>query len=447
MTNVKITLKRLPCLLLALVILSTAFILTGCNEISIDVKGNYLLDISFSGCDGHGKVEFGVNNENVGYALKSYLDNEDYYKIYSLVSDITFKMEDESLNGNLKNGDTFKVVAEYDEKQAENLNVTLTNTEISCTVADLPEGVELDAFAKVKVEFSGTNGSGYARINTESCPKTVTNNVYFDFDDDNSDLSNGDKITVIVKAYGDLEEKGYFLKEESKEFTVEGLSGPRTSLEGVDLTSIAKDMKDEADDETDGNFDLAYLDYKFESGKTRDLSYSNFDYTAKLELVKYVYAYDAEDLDDNGLVAIYKLTNKIKRTGSDQSYVSDGATAMKKGDTDTGITYIIVSSPALTITADNKVEDDYMYYSTANYADLNDVNQKFVDGGYTTVDYDKDFKEIGAADDSSASSATEKSTEKTDSKQASSATEKATADNSASSSSAADTEKATTKQA
>lgn len=84
-----------------------------------------------------------------------------------------FKMEDESKNGSLSNGDKFTVKTEYDIDKAQELGVTLSNTDIECTVAELPEGVELDAFAKVKVEFSGDNGSGYVSINTDSCPKEV----------------------------------------------------------------------------------------------------------------------------------------------------------------------------------------------------------------------------------------------------------------------------------
>lgn len=453
MTNFKTTIKRLPCFVMALVILSTAAIISGCSGTTIDVKGNYLLDVDFSGCNGHGKVEFSVNSNNIGYALNSISSNDNYSEVYNLLSAMKFKMEDESKNGSLSNGDKFTVKTEYDIDKAQELGITLSNTDIECTVAELPEGVELDAFAKVKVEFSGDNGSGYVSINTDSCPKEVKNNLYFEIDGERYNLSNGDKVTVVVNAFGNLEDKGYFLKEEEKTFTVEGLSGAKTTLEGVDCTSVANDMKDKLDDEIDSEYDLAYLDYKFESGKKRDLSSYGFDYTAKAELVNYVYAYEKDDIDNNGLVAVYKVTNKVKRTDSDQTYVDDGATAMKKNETDTGVTYIAIMSSALKITADNKIVDDYIYYSAVNYVDLNELNQKFVDSGYTTVSYDKDFNDLksdlksDSSSEKSTENSTEKATEKTTESNKEDATKEASSKVSDESATAQKTEHATTKKA
>lgn len=92
---------------------------------------------------------------------------------------------------------------------------------------------------------------------------------------------------------------------------------------------------------------------------------------------------------------------------------------MKKNETDTGVTYIAIMSSALKITADNKIVDDYIYYSAVNYVDLNELNQKFVDSGYTTVSYDKDFNDLKSdlKSDSSSEKSTENSTEKATEKQ------------------------------
>ena len=103
----------LSCLVLCLLTLCSVFVLSGCGGISIDVKANYLLHPVFSGCNGKGSVELELNYKNVDYAVQSYINNDKYSDIYSLVSDIDFELEDESVNGKLKNDDSFKVITKF----------------------------------------------------------------------------------------------------------------------------------------------------------------------------------------------------------------------------------------------------------------------------------------------------------------------------------------------
>lgn len=426
MTNFKISLKKLPCIVLALLMLSTALVFSGCGETKIDVKGAYLLDVTLSGCNGHGKAELDLHTTNVSAELSKYENDENYLKISTLLYDMTFEFVDKEQNGNLTNDETFDVKAVYDEELAAEIGVVLENTTITCTAKNLPEGVELDAFKDLKVTFSGADGDGYASIDTGDCDKTVRDNIYFTVDGDKYNLKNGDEITVVAESYIDLEEKGYFLKEESKTYTVEGLSGPRTSLEGVDMGTVLTDMKSEINDKIKNDYNVCYYDYTFSSGKKRDISSYEFTYTTQLDLVNYQYVYDPEDLDTNGLIAYYKLTTTFK-CKSDQSYVADGATAMKKGDKDTGTTYLAVVSNSLSVDADDKLIDDYIYFTVTNGISIQDIKEDINIGMYSSEYYDKDFK-VTTSGEGSTEKSTEKATEKsTDKKsEATEATEKAT---------------------
>lgn len=417
----KITVGLL-CLVLCLLTLCSVFVLSGCGGISIDVKANYLLHPVFSGFNDKGSVKLELNYSNVDYAVQSYKNNDNYSDIRSLVSGIDFEFEDESVNGKLKNGDTFKVITKYDEDRAAELGVTFTNTEITCKVQELKDGTELDAFKDVEVIFSGEDGTGYASINTEKCKKVITSNVYFTFEDANGYLSNGDE--VIIKATLYSNDKPYFLKEESKTYKVDGLYGARKSLEGTDLGDVTEEIRKKANTATKSDGSIAYYEYKFNSGKKRDLNSFNFSFETEMEFEKYVYAYDPDEVSDNTLAGVYKLTTTVK-CKDDQSYVSNGAEAMKKGDNDTGITYIVVTTSGLVFSSDNTLHDDgySRYYNMNNCADLNDIKDLFDNNNYVLVNYDENLKELKDAEPST-EKATEKSTEKATKKSTEKAEEK-----------------------
>ena len=150
-----------------------------------------------------------------------------------------------------------------------------------------------------------------------------------------------------------------------------------------------------------------------------------------MEFEKYVYAYDPDDVSDNTLAGVYKLTTTAK-CKNDQSYVSEGAEAMKKGDNDTGVTYIVVTTSDLIFSSDNKLYDNgyfSRYYGMESCADLNDIKDLFDNNNYVLVNYDENFKELKDAEPSTEKAtekATEKSTEKTTEKSDEKSTEKAT---------------------
>lgn len=414
MVNLKKYANKLSYVLLVATIIFTVTLFSGCGSLKIDVKESYLLEVEMNGCDGYGKVELSLNTKNVQAELLKHQSDTNYREISEVLYNLDFTMADPDQNGKLKNNDKFDVVVNYDKELAAEIGLELVNTTITCTAKNLPDGVELDAFKGLKVEFEGSNGNGYVNIDYDDCSTEVKNYIYFDIEGSYTNLSNGDEITVVANSYTDLEDEGYFLKEESKKYTVEGLDGPKESLEGVDVANLLSEMKNEVNEQLKKDYYVCSYDYKFESGKERYISSYFFTYTTKLDFVNYQYVYDPEDLETNGLIAYYKLTTEFK-CKTDQSYVSDSETPMKKGEKDTGITYIAVVTNSLSISSDNKIaEDSYIYYDVENGESIEDVQEELNIGMYSSEYYDKDFKIIQSDDsDSKKEKTTENSTEKT----------------------------------
>lgn len=412
MISLKRYINNLSYIPLITTIVFTAVLFSGCGGLKIDVKEAYLLKAEINGCNGYGQVELSLDTKNVRAELSKYRSNRYYGEISELLYDIEFTLADSAQNGKLKNDDKFDVVVNYDKELASEIGLELVNTTITCTAKNLPDGVELDAFKGLKVKFEGSSGNGCASIDYDDCSKEVKNYIYFDIEGSSSNLSNGDEITVTANSYIALEDEGYFLKEKSKKYTVKGLDGARETLEGVDTVDLLSEMKKKVNEQIKKDYYVCGYDYKFKSGKERYISSYYFSYTTKLDLVNYQYVYAPEDLETNCLIAYYKLTTEFK-CKENQSYVSDGEVPMKKGDKDTGVTYIAVVTNPLLVSFDDKIsEDSHIYYDIENGESIENLQNELNIGTFSSEYYNEDFKVI-QFDDSKSGKTTENSKEKT----------------------------------
>lgn len=154
-----------------------------------------------------------------------------------------------SVSDGLKNGDKVKITVKYDEDTLKENDIKLENTEFEVEVKGLKDSVTLDAFEGLKVEFSGTDGSGDADINDSDANNDL---IYYSWTDAYPyNVSNGDKLSVTASLsvydydYLDDEDhsKGIWFEKDdkcyiwpyedyktTKEYTVEGL----TELEEID---------------------------------------------------------------------------------------------------------------------------------------------------------------------------------------------------------------------
>ena len=441
MTRLKINIKKLSAVFFTMVVIATAMVVSGCGQTAIDIQEARLLKVELEGFDGNGTAVVSVNESKLKTLKKEYRDKKNYDDIKDVLESISFEMENSKINGTLSNGDKFNVVAKYDKELAEEVGVVLKNTTIECSIGDkLPEGTVIDAFKGVKLEYSGDNGDAIAYVNYENCDKIVSEqSIYFEIEGDNDNLKNGDKITVRASSFGDLEENGYFLKEETKVFTVEGLAGARETLEGVVFSDVAADMYDRLEDYLEEDFNIDNLDYVFKSGKNREISTYRMKFTPTMELVKYAYVCDKDDVTENALVAYYKVTTLVERTFDVYSGDED---FRKKGSKDTGVSYVAVKSNAFKVKADNTIADDNIYFSLNSATTIEKCDREMKIDDYKFEYYDKDYKKIdGTATTDVTEPVTEEATEKTTEEATDKATEKA--DETATE---ATTEKATTKE-
>ena len=425
MTNLKMNIRKLSAVFLTMVVIVTALIVSGCGQTVIDIKEARLLKIKLEGFDGKGKAVISVNEGKLKELKKEYRNKKSYDDIEDILDSIVFEMQDPRANGNLSNGDKFNVVAKYDKELAEEIGIELLNTTLECSVDDkLKEGTIIDAFKGVKLEYFGDSGEATARVNADDCDDIVNEQkIYFEIEGENDYLENGNRIVVRAESYNDLEEDGYFLKEKTKTFTVESLTGARTTLEGVNFKDIANDMQDEFEEYIEDDFSVSGLNYKYKSGKNRDLNTFEFKYKPKYELLRYAYAYNEDDISSNALVAYYKVTTSFECVDNQIGYEKDND-LMKKGDKDTGVTYIVIATNSFMVKADNTIDEEYLYLDSVNALTEDECNHLLAIDNYKFEYYGKDFKKLDiTATEPATEEATDKATETTATE---SATENAT---------------------
>ncbi len=113
------------------------------------------------------------------------------------------------------------------------------------TTTEEDNKIKIDPFEDLKVTFMGA--SPFLRINIDNskCSDIVQYKVSYDYDDKNYRI--GDKVTVWAKPYNDYYSSGtdeYELKSTSKEYKVESTAEWLTSLDGIDMTELNKEVED-----------------------------------------------------------------------------------------------------------------------------------------------------------------------------------------------------------
>lgn len=226
---------------LTLVILGLA----GCSKEATVIDVSKYVDVTFEGYDSLGTVtesEFDAKK-----LLNEYQDNmkdatkKDLTKIFGEAYQI-------SKADHLSNGEAVKVTWKVDEDDLaefeQKYNVKFEYDSFEITVNGLTEMEKVDLFDGVDVSFLNMAPNGNARL-------VVTNydyDVYYRLDK-NTELSNGDTVTVTVYPGDDSASLAEFIAKkyqkipmaETKTFTVSGLSQRVTELSQLSAT-IQKDM-------------------------------------------------------------------------------------------------------------------------------------------------------------------------------------------------------------
>lgn len=231
-----------------------------------------VLTVTFTGVDGYGDLELKENSNDFYF----YADDYDY--------------------GKLKNGDTVKIIANFDEYSLLKDNKIATASEKTYTVSGLTEVEEKDVFEGVTVTFSGIDGYGEAELEDDGSFDDYY--IYYYLDKD-YELSNGDTVTITADFDEDyLSRNGIVAKASEKTVTVEGLK----ESEAIDIFADVEISYDGI-----APFAYAYIDsfyddndiyYSFELDKT--------DYIAIGDKITVTASFDEDELARKGYTAASK---------------------------------------------------------------------------------------------------------------------------------------------
>ncbi|MCI5602431.1 MAG: hypothetical protein SOV90_11825 [Lachnospiraceae bacterium] len=105
--------------------------------------------------------------------------------------------------------------------------------------------VKIDPFKNLKVTFLGASPFLRVNIDTSQCDEVQQYYVRYDYEDKNYKI--GDKVTIeaiLQQSYTDTGTDEYELKSTSKEYEVESTAEWLTSLDGIDMTELNKEVED-----------------------------------------------------------------------------------------------------------------------------------------------------------------------------------------------------------
>ncbi|MGN0485429.1 MAG: hypothetical protein ACI4HI_17965 [Lachnospiraceae bacterium] len=220
-------------------------ILTGCGSTKIDL--NKYLDFYFYGYEGSGSARAELNVDQMiedfpeAFEVSS-KDDADYEEVKDDIQGALFGELDSYTD--LKNGDTITYQWDSVDKSDALWNkykVKFTFEDEQKEVSGLEEIEEIDPFESIDVTFSGMDSKGKAKLTG-----STKYEIWYSLDKEEG-LSNGDVVTVTAEPKESEEalvEQGVKMKENTKEYTVKGLSSYVSKIE-----NISKEMMDKMDKE------------------------------------------------------------------------------------------------------------------------------------------------------------------------------------------------------
>lgn len=312
--------KKTMYLLLAVTVVFASLLLSGCGSKNYDLKN--MSKITFSGANGYGSINIEFTGKDlIEQDLNYELNKSNNYKqlnkaMSNLSSSIEYKFTNAE-NGKLSNADTVKVIAVTDKLVLDTLGISFSNTEFDCLVENLVDCKDLDVFKDIVLEYDGITTNGSATVNTDKCEDLVKENVQFKIEN-NGNLSNGDKITVIASVSNEDEmiKKGYMVSNKTKSFLVSGLAEYVDSIKQVSVKSINDFICGYVTERmNEGCSILGREDFwKFSSGKGL-VSFDNVGADkVKLTPYKLIYAVNSNNNTDNTYTVVYKIevSGKVK---------------------------------------------------------------------------------------------------------------------------------------
>jgi hypothetical protein len=394
--------KTVSILLSAVLIFSALVFTTGCESTQEVDLSKYVTYEGFSGYATLNTTPTMSNYEDKYEKLKEKKTKakkndddsayEDYKEQISQLRDVnralekvTFKLS-KGDDGKLANGDKIKIKAKYSEDKIEKYNVKFTSDEFEVTVKGLEEKKVIDPFTDdaCVLEYSGFDGSGSVYA---SSYKKDDCTIYYSITPD-SNLSNGDEITVTATMYND----DYALKDSddgstaTKTYKVEGLGEIPEKLDNISTDDIdklyLKQVTEKANikkglTDTGYSFGLTGDDYRYAKLKIKSCG--------DIKVEKKFYGFkETTDGKENLYAIVYSQKAKVSIVRPSFS------SKLKKGATKNVTAYYVAYMTNGTMVVDNTLKlrnEDYYYISFSDGFENVNSAVKNVKEYYNDYDY------------------------------------------------------------
>lgn len=187
------------------------------------------LEVTFEGFDGNGTLSY-----------KNTSEDDFMYSVY-------FSADK---SDGLSNGDKVIITADVSDYTLDQYNYVLTEKEKEYTVEGLGEMSEIDLFAGLELDYSGTSPYAGLSLRNTSTDDFIQNYVYYEADK-TSNIKNGDVITVTASVdEGYAADYGYTIGVTTKEYTVSDIDEYVSFYEDI-TEDVLKDMDQQAKDAID----------------------------------------------------------------------------------------------------------------------------------------------------------------------------------------------------
>ncbi|MGN0665069.1 MAG: hypothetical protein ACI4KF_00940 [Huintestinicola sp.] len=283
----------------------------------------------------------------------------DYSKCSDMAkSNVNFEVVDSPER--VANGDTITIKATCRNEEAllEEGYVLSADTK-QFTVSGLEEGKVLDAFANIKIDYSGISPWAQASVDTSACEDYIKNNVTYRIEN-NGNIANGDNVLISIR-YDEskAEQNGIVFAENEKTVVAEGVPVYLSTYDGVNISELDSQYYDFATQK------LA-KDNWYTGSTNKNINYLTGDsycgYTIeKFDIVpvKRILLTPKNFMDNSTksyYSVIYRLDGKYVKTDKDRwckCDVEDGATVNPSF-------YIEVKTKNMAVNADGSINTDKM---------------------------------------------------------------------------------------
>lgn len=212
----------------------------------------------------------------------------------------------------------------------------------------------IDPFKELEVTFSGEPDKGVAEIDISNCPDIVKENFTFRCIG-NGNLSNGEKAIIVVDFEKNAFEKaGFTIIRSENEYIVTDVDFYPRIIADYDKDDLNKAIRNVVDEYIKNNIESFKMVYKSDIERVNWSKSGSFEYTYKYYDVKMIYNVNKNNLAQNTYLIMYEITNNIKCIEDMDSIFKD---AMKKGETDTGVVYMVAGVNGVTANS-NKIFND-----------------------------------------------------------------------------------------